>query len=151
MAEATAENAAAQLGLVSGGRRKTELDYIPQVVYSFPEAASVGLTRTEAEKNEPVSVGKFSLAVNGRALASGNPDGFVKVVAGKYGRILGVHMVGQGASEIINEAAALMAMEITVHELADIIHGHPTVSEALMEAAADALGRSVHLPPKKQT
>jgi dihydrolipoamide dehydrogenase len=149
MAEATAENAAAQLGLVSGGNKKAELDYIPQVVYSFPEAASVGLTQAEAEKNEAVLVGKFPLAANGRALASGNPEGFVKVVAGKYGRILGVHMAGQGASEIINEAAALMAMEITVHELADIIHGHPTVSEALMEAAADALGRSVHLPPKK--
>jgi dihydrolipoamide dehydrogenase len=151
MAEAAAENAAAQLqlGFVPGGGRKAELDYIPQVVYSFPEAASVGLTRAEAEKEEPVMVGKFPLAVNGRALASGNPDGFVKVVAGKYGRILGVHMAGQGASEIINEAAALMAMEITVHELADIIHGHPTVSEALMEAAADALGRGIHLPPKK--
>jgi dihydrolipoamide dehydrogenase len=149
MAETAAENAAAQLGLVPGGGRKAELDYIPQVVYSFPEAASVGLTRAEAEKQGPVMVGKFPLAANGRALASGNPDGFVKVVAGKYGRIMGVHMAGQGASEIINEAAALMAMEITVHELADIIHGHPTVSEALMEAAADALGRSVHLPPKK--
>ncbi|MDR0402192.1 MAG: dihydrolipoyl dehydrogenase [Treponema sp.] len=149
MAEAAAENAAVQLGIVQGGLKKAELDYIPQVVYSFPEAASAGLTQADAEKQEQVLVGKFPLTINGRALASGNPGGFVKVIAGKYGKILGVHIVGQGASEIINEAAALMAMEITVYELADIIHAHPTVSEALMEAAADALGRSIHLPPKK--
>ncbi|MDR2049574.1 MAG: dihydrolipoyl dehydrogenase [Treponema sp.] len=147
MAETAAENAAVQLGIVEGSVKKAELDYIPQVVYSFPEAASVGLTQPEAEKKEPPQIGRFPLAANGRALASGNPEGFVKIVAGKYGRILGVHIVGQGASEIINEAAALMAMEITVHELADIVHGHPTVSEALMEAAAAALGRSIHLPP----
>jgi dihydrolipoamide dehydrogenase len=59
-------------------------------------------------------------------------------------------MVGSGVSEIINEAAALMAMEITVHELAEITHGHPTVSEALMEAAADCLGKCIHLPPKEK-
>ena len=149
MAETAAFNAAVQLGIVRENMKKAELDYVPQVVYSFPEAASVGLTQAEAEKKEPVRIGKFPLAANGRALAAGNPEGFVKVIAGKYGRILGVHIAGQGASEIINEAAALMAMEITAHELADIIHGHPTVSEALMEAAADSLGRSMHLPPKK--
>ncbi|MDR2663589.1 MAG: dihydrolipoyl dehydrogenase [Treponema sp.] len=149
MAEGAAENAVNQL---SGGKqKKVNLDFVPSVVYSFPEAASVGLTQEEAEKAGPVSVGNFPLAANGRALASGSPEGFIKVLADpKYGKILGVHMAGHGVSEIINEAAALMAMEITVHELAELIHGHPTVSEALMEAAADALGRCIHLPPKKR-
>jgi dihydrolipoamide dehydrogenase len=150
MAEGAAENAVNQMN-GTGKQKKVNLDFVPSVVYSFPEAASVGLTQEEAERKGPVSVGSFPLAVNGRALASGSPEGFIKVVADPvYGRILGVHMAGQGVSEIINEAAALMSMEITVHELAEIIHGHPTVSEALMEAAADALGRSIHLPPQKR-
>jgi dihydrolipoamide dehydrogenase len=150
MAETAAKNACAQLRGTEK-LQKAELDFVPSVVYCFPEAASVGLTQEEAEKAGPVSVGMFPLGANGRALASGNPEGFIKVLAGpKYGNILGVHMAGQGVSEIINEAAALMAMEVTVHELAEIVHGHPTVSEALMEAAADTLGMSLHLPPKKR-
>jgi dihydrolipoamide dehydrogenase len=148
MAETAAENAVSRL---KGGKpKKAALDYVPSVVYCFPEAASIGLTQEEAEKTGPVSMGIFPLAVNGRALAAGSPEGFIKVLADpRYGKILGVHMAGQGVSEIINEAAALMSMEITVHELAEIVHGHPAVSEALMEAAADALGRCIHLPPKK--
>jgi dihydrolipoamide dehydrogenase len=147
MAEMAAVNA-----LAADGRnmRKTDLRFVPSVVYSFPEAAAVGLTQEEAEREGPVLVGKFPLAANGKALAAGDAGGFVKVLADKkYGAILGVHIVGPGAAEIINEAASLMAMEITVHELAEITHGHPTVSEALMEAAADCLGRCLHLPPKK--
>jgi dihydrolipoamide dehydrogenase len=150
MAEAAAENAAVQLGL-PGRTQKPDLDHVPSVVYSFPEAAAVGLTQDEAEKVGPVAAGKFPLAANGKALSAGQAEGFVKVLSDqKYGKILGVHMVGPGASEIINEAAALMAMEITVHELAEITHGHPTVSEALMEAAADCLGTCLHLPPKRR-
>jgi dihydrolipoamide dehydrogenase len=149
MAETAAENALAQLG--GGTPKKAELAFTPSVVYSFPEAASVGLTQEEAEKAGPAAAGYFPLAANGRALASGAGEGFVKVLADpQYGKILGVHLAGQGVSEIVNEAAALMAMEITVHELAEIIHGHPTVSEALMEAAADCLDRCLHLPPKRK-
>ncbi|MDR2766814.1 MAG: dihydrolipoyl dehydrogenase [Treponema sp.] len=146
MAEAAADNA---WNRIKGAPpRKPHLDFVPSAVYSFPEAASVGLCEEEAREKGPVLVGKFPLAANGRALASGAGEGFVKIVADpKYGEILGVHIAGQSAAEMINEAAALMAMEITVHELADIVHGHPTVSEALMEAAADALGRCIHLPP----
>ena len=129
---------------------KADLRYVPAVVYSVPEVASVGLSEAEAADQGAISVGSFPLAANGRALSAGAPEGFIKVIIdAKYGEILGVHMVGLGASEIINEAAALMAMEITAHEVAEIIHGHPTVSEAFMEAAADALGKCIHLPPKK--
>ncbi|MDR2785893.1 MAG: dihydrolipoyl dehydrogenase [Treponema sp.] len=150
MAETAAENAAVQLGL-PGSMQKPNLDHVPSVVYCFPEVAAVGLTQEEAEKGGLVAVGKFPLAANGKALSVGQGEGFVKVLSDKkYGKILGVHMVGPGVSEIINEAAALMAMEITVYELAEIMHGHPTVSEALMEAAADCLGKCIHLPPKKK-
>ncbi len=66
----------------------------------------------------------------------------------RYGEVLGVHIVGPAAAEMINEAAALMAMEVTAHEIAGIIHAHPTFSEAFMEAAADSIGACLHLPPK---
>ena len=148
MAETAAANAVAAIKPQGGVKLKADLANIPSVVYSFPEAASVGIT--EGEATGSVTVGRFPLSANGKALASNSPEGFVKIVADKkYGKITGVHIAGPGASEIINEAASLMAMEITVHELADIVHAHPTVSEALKEAAADCLGRCIHLPPKK--
>ena len=127
------------------------LKYVPSVVYTSPEAAGVGLTEEEAGNRGEISTGFFPLSANGKALASGATEGFVKVITDpRYGEILGVHIVGEGASEIINEAAALMRMEITAHELSEIVHGHPTVSEALMEAAADSLGICMHLPPKNK-
>lgn len=148
MGEAAAVNAAKYAGIGSG-QEKADLRYVPSVVYSVPEVGCVGLSETEAADRGAISVGNFPLAANGRALSAGAPEGFIKVIIdAKYGEILGVHIVGLGASEIVNEAAALMSMEITAHELAEIIHGHPTVSEALMEAAADALGKCIHLPPK---
>ncbi|MDR1930880.1 MAG: dihydrolipoyl dehydrogenase, partial [Treponema sp.] len=122
MAETAAENALSRMAGSGGGMKKAGLDYVPSVVYCFPEVAAVGLTQEEAEKTGPVAVGKFPLGANGKALAAGQGEGFVKVLSDeKYGKILGVHMAGPGASEIINEAAALMSMEITVHELAGII------------------------------
>ena len=90
------------------------------------------------------------MTANGRTLASGERGGFIKVIIEKkYGEILGVHMVGESATELISEAAAIMEIEITAHEAAEIIHPHPTFGEAFMEACADALGRCIHLPPKK--
>ncbi len=123
------------------------LEVVPAVVYALPEAAGVGLTEVQARELAAVSVGIFPFSANGRALANGAPEGFVKVIADKHlGKILGIHIVGMGASEMINEAAVLLSMEITAHEAAEIIHGHPTMSEALMEAAADCLGKCIHLP-----
>ena len=154
MGEAAAVNAARHAGVRSAalnGHRpeKVDMRFVPSVVYSVPEVASVGLSEADAAKTCQIAVGSFPLAANGRALAAGAPNGFVKVIIDvKYGEILGVHIVGLGASEIINEAAALMTMEITAHEVAEIVHGHPSVSEAFMEACADALGKCIHLPPK---
>ncbi|MBI9106786.1 MAG: dihydrolipoyl dehydrogenase [Spirochaetales bacterium] len=150
MGEVAAVNAAAYAGVKNSEAPATaDMRFVPSVVYSIPEVASVGLSEAEAAKEHELAIGYFPLAANGRALAAGAPEGFVKIIAdSKYGEMLGVHIVGHGASEIINEAAALMAMEITVHEVSEIIHGHPSVSEAFMEAAADCLGRCIHLPPK---
>ncbi|MCL2368014.1 MAG: dihydrolipoyl dehydrogenase [Oscillospiraceae bacterium] len=134
-----------------GHSETCDLRHVPGCLYTLPEAASVGMSETEARKSHDVAVGRFPLRANGRALASGEPDGFIKVVIDKaYGEILGVHMIGGAATEMIAEPTVMMAMEITAHEAAEIIHAHPTHAEAFMEACADALGRCIHLPPKKQ-
>ncbi|MCK5736730.1 MAG: FAD-dependent oxidoreductase, partial [Spirochaetaceae bacterium] len=142
LGEVAAENALSN-------RKKANLRYVPSVVYSLPELASVGLSEEEASQKTKISTGFFPLSANGKALAVGESEGFVKVITDKnYGEVLGVHMAGPGVSEIINEAAALMTMEVTSHEIADIIHGHPSVGEAYMEAMADSLGRCIHLGSK---
>ena len=144
MGEVAAENA------ILGNHREIKLETTPSAIYTIPEVGMVGLTEEEAKEKYDINVGKFAFVGNGRALASGDTTGFVKVIADKkYGEILGVHIVGQSASEIINEASSLMAMEITVDEVIKTIHGHPTFSEALFEACADVLGEAIHLPKKK--
>ena len=144
MGEVAAENA------ILGNHREIKLETTPSAIYTIPEVGMVGLTEEEAKEKYDISVGKFEFVGNGRALASGDTTGFVKVIADKkYGEILGVHIVGQSAAEIINEASSLMAMEITVDEVIKTIHGHPTFSEALFEACADVLGEAIHLPKKK--
>ncbi|MDO5088794.1 MAG: dihydrolipoyl dehydrogenase [Leptotrichiaceae bacterium] len=144
MGEVAAENA------MLGNHRETKLETTPSAIYTIPEVGMVGLTEEQAKEKYDINVGKFAFVGNGRALASGDTTGFVKVIADKkYGEILGVHIVGQCAAEIINEASSLMAMEITVDEVIKTIHGHPTYSEALFEACADTLGEAVHLPKKK--
>lgn len=143
MGELVAENA------IKGNHRKVKLASTPAAVYTMPEIGMVGLTETKAREKYDISVGKFNFAGNGRAIASDEIAGFVKVIADKkYGEILGVHIIGPAAAEIINEAATLMEMEITVDEVAKTIHGHPTFSEALYEACLDVLGEAIHLPKK---
>ncbi len=133
-----------------GNHREIKLETTPSAIYTIPEVGMVGLTEEEAKEKYDINIGKFAFVGNGRALASGDTTGFVKVIADKkYGEILGVHIVGQSATEIINEASSLMAMEITVDEVIKTIHGHPTFSEALFEACADVLGEAIHLPKKK--
>ena len=144
MGEVAAENA------ILGNHREIKLETTPSAIYTIPEVGMVGLTEEEAKEKYDINIGKFAFVGNGRALASGDTTGFVKVIADKkYGEILGVHIVGQSAAEIINEASSLMAMEITVDEVIKTIHGHPTFSEALFEACADVLGEAIPLPKKK--
>ncbi|MGI6295417.1 MAG: dihydrolipoyl dehydrogenase [Armatimonadota bacterium] len=126
----------------------SRMDYhaIPACVYTTPECASVGLTEEQArERYKDVRVGRFLFRHNSKAMAIGGIDGFVKVLSeGKYGEILGVHMVGPHVTDLIAEAVVAMRNELTVDELVASIHPHPTLSEAVQEAAYDALGRAIH-------
>jgi len=145
MGEVAAENA------VQGNHREIRLETTPSAIYTVPEVAMAGLTEEEAKAKYDIKVGKFQFAANGRALASGESAGFVKVIVDKkYDEILGVHIVGPSAAEMINEASGLMAMEITVDEVIKTIYAHPTYSEALFEACADALDEAIHLPRKRK-
>ena len=125
------------------------IDYtnIPSCTYCWPEVASVGMTEAEAkEKGIAVKVGKFPFSASGKASASGAKDGFVKVIFdAKYGEWLGAHMVGANVTEMIAEVIVARKLETTGHEIIKSIHPHPTMSEAIMEAAAAAYGEVIHL------
>jgi len=126
------------------------LNLTPAAIYTLPEVAAVGLTEEQAREKYDVQIGKFNFAANGRAIASDAAQGFVKVIADKkYGEILGVHIIGPAAAELINEASSIIEMEITVEEMLKTIHGHPTYSEVMYEAFADVLGMAIHSPKKK--
>jgi dihydrolipoamide dehydrogenase len=146
MGETAAHNACIDAGILEGEKKRFSLRNVPSVVYSFPEAARVGLSEQEADSSYDTVTGSFPLIANGRALSAGETEGFVKVTADRrYGQILGVTCVGMHASETINEAALAMSYELTVHEISEAVHGHPTVSEALKEAAAACIGTCYHM------
>jgi dihydrolipoamide dehydrogenase len=125
------------------------LDYgnIPGCTYATPEIASVGLTEKAAkEKGYEIKVGKFPFSASGKAKASGNADGFVKVIFdAKYGEWLGCHMIGAGVTDMIAEAVVARKLETTGHEIIKSVHPHPTMSEAIMEAAAAAYDEVIHI------
>lgn len=131
------------------GMHVEPLDYgnIPGCTYCMPEVASVGLTEKQAlEKGYELKVGKFPFSASGKAKASGTPDGFVKVIFdAKYGEWLGCHMIGVGVTDMIAEAVLARKLETTGHEVLKAVHPHPTMSEAVMEAVADAYGEVIHL------
>lgn len=125
------------------------IDYgnIPGCTYCHPEVASVGLTEKQAkEQGIEIKVGKFPLSASGKATANGNTDGFIKVIFdAKYGEWLGCHMIGDGVTDLISEAVVARKLETTGHEIIKSIHPHPTLSEAIMEAAAAAYGEVIHI------
>ncbi|MFD0861632.1 dihydrolipoyl dehydrogenase [Sungkyunkwania multivorans] len=131
------------------GMHVEALDYgnIPGCTYCYPEVASVGLTEAQAkEKGFDIKVGKFPFSASGKAKASGNSDGFVKVIFdAKYGEWLGCHMIGTGVTDMIAEAVVARKLETTGHEVLKAVHPHPTMSEAVMEAVADAYDEVIHL------
>jgi dihydrolipoamide dehydrogenase len=122
-------------------------DNVPSVTYCHPEVASIGLTEEQCkERKLDYQVGRFPFSANGRARTSGETDGFVKIIRDKkYGEILGAHIVGAHASEIIHELAVARENEYTVEEVDLAIHAHPTLSEAIAEAALDSMGRVIHI------
>lgn len=125
------------------------LDYnnIPGCTYCQPEIASVGYTEKKAkEAGYQIRVGKFPFTASGKAKAAGASDGFIKLIFdAKYGELLGAHMIGANVTEMIAEAVAIRKLETTGHELIKTVHPHPTMSEAIMEAAAAAYGEVIHL------
>jgi len=131
------------------GHKVEPLDYgnIPGCTYSFPEIASVGMTEAQAkELGYDIKVGKFPFSASGKAQASGTSEGFVKVIFdAKYGEWLGCHMIGAGVTDMIAEAVLGRKLETTGHEVLKAVHPHPTMSEAMMEAVADAYDEVIHL------
>lgn len=126
--------------------RPVRRDRIPGCTYTEPQIGSAGLTEAQArEKGYEVKVGKFPFAGNSKATIVGNHDGFIKIVAdAKYGEILGVHIIGPSATELIAEAVAVMELEGTVDELMFTIHAHPTLSEAMLDAYAAVEGMAIN-------
>ena len=122
-------------------------DNVPSVTYCHPEVASIGLTEDACkEQGLEYQVGRFPFSANGRARTSGHTEGFVKIILGaKYGEILGAHIVGSDASEMIHELVVARENEYTVEEVDLAIHAHPTLSEAIAEAALDSMGRVMHM------
>jgi len=119
---------------------------VPSCIFTHPEVAGVGLTEAEArDQVEDVSIGRFPYSSSGKAMGARHTDGFVKVIAdSETNEVLGVHVLGHNASEVIAEATVAVQMEATVEDLVRVIHTHPTLHEAVKEAAEDVLGLSVH-------
>lgn len=131
------------------GMHVDPIDYnnIPGCTYCQPEIASVGFTEKKAkEAGYTVKVGKFPFSASGKAKAAGASDGFIKLIFdAKYGELLGAHMIGANVTEMVAETVALRKLETTGHEIIKTVHPHPTMSEAIMEAAAAAYGEVIHL------
>jgi dihydrolipoamide dehydrogenase len=124
-----------------------DYDMMPRATYCSPQTASFGYTEAEAkEKGYDVAVGEFPFMPNGKALALGDKEGFVKIVTDKqYGEVLGAQLVGPDVSELLPELTLAQRFELTAHEIGRNVHAHPTLSEALMEAAEGALGKAIHI------
>ena len=131
------------------GLHTEAIDYgnVPGCTYATPEIASVGMTEAKAkEAGYDLKVGKFPFSASGKAKAAGTPDGFVKVIFdAKYGEWLGCHMIGYNVTELIAEAVVARKLETTGHEVLKAVHPHPTMSEAVMEAVADAYDEVIHI------
>ena len=135
--------------VILGEDSKMDYDVVPNVVYTHPEVATVGLTEAQAKEKYPdAKAARFSsFRASGRALALGEGDGLTKIItAGKDQRIVGVHIVGPEASELIAEATLAMRLEATVEDVIATIHAHPTLAETFREAALSAAGRPIHSP-----
>lgn len=131
------------------GEKVEPIDYgnIPSCTYCMPEVASVGMTEKDAkEAGYDIKVGKFPFSASGKAKAAGHSDGFVKLIFdAKYGELLGGHMIGANVTEMVAELVSIRKLETTGHEIIKTVHPHPTMSEAIMEAAAAAYDEVIHI------
>ncbi|MEM0963417.1 MAG: dihydrolipoyl dehydrogenase [Bacteroidota bacterium] len=140
------ENIAHQMGAFDHAPQPVDYLNVPGCTYCLPQIASVGYTEEKAkEAGFDVKVGKFPFAASGKAAAIGDQTGFVKVVVdAKYGEVLGAHIIGHDATEMIAEVVTARALETTAHEMMEAMHPHPTLSEAVMEACRDAYGQAIN-------
>jgi dihydrolipoamide dehydrogenase len=138
-------------GVMAGHDERMDYRAVPAATFTHPEVASVGLTEAKArEAGHDVVVGRFPFTALGRAQTYGSTEGLVKVLADrKYGEVLGVHIIGPSASDLIPDGALAMHLEATLHDIADTIHAHPTLGESSVEAAMAALGLPVHTSPPR--
>jgi dihydrolipoamide dehydrogenase len=145
--KAMAEGVVAAEAIAGKGPRPVDYGNVPSCTYCRPQIASIGLTEARArEGGREVSVGRFPFTASGKAVALGETEGFVKVVADKAtGEILGVHIIGPEATEMIHEFAVGRTLEATLEEIIHTIHAHPTLSEAALEATLAALGQAIHI------
>jgi dihydrolipoamide dehydrogenase len=144
---ASAEGILAVEHMAGLGPRPIDYDCIPACVYCQPQVASVGLTEKQArEAGREVRVGRFPFTANGKAVAVGETDGFVKIIGdAKFGEILGAHIIGSEATELIAELSLAKSAELTVHDIHSAVHSHPTLAESMMEAAADWMGHAIQI------
>jgi dihydrolipoamide dehydrogenase len=149
LAHAASEQGVAAVEAMAGrrdGGAALDVAQVPMCVYCQPEVASVGLTEAQARERGAVQVGLMPFRALGKAMATGHRDGFVKLVAGaRHGEVLGVHMIGHGVTDLIAEAGLALTLEATTRELRDTVHAHPTLAEALREAALAADGEAVNI------
>jgi len=131
---------------IMGKKASINYEKVPSCIYSFPEVGVVGLSEKEAiRRGHQVKMGTFPMAANGKALAEGETEGFVKIVAdAQYGEVLGVHIIAAHATDLIAEAVTTLELEGTIYDLAKTIHPHPSLSEVVMEAAYSAFGQPIH-------
>ncbi len=131
------------------GRTVEPLNYdnIPSCIYCQPQVASIGLTEEKArELGKEIRIGRFPFRASGKSLAIGETEGFVKLIFdAKYGELLGAHILGSEATEMIAEVGIAKSLESTAHQIAKTVHAHPTLAESIMEAAADAYGEAVNI------
>jgi dihydrolipoamide dehydrogenase len=131
------------------GKHPQPVDYlnIPGCTYCIPQVASIGLTEEKAKSaGYDLKIGRFPFRGNGKSLAYGESDGLVKLIFdAKYGELLGAHIIGAEATELIAELGVAKTLDTTFEEIHRTIHAHPTLSEAIMEAAADAVGAAIHM------
>ncbi|HWZ19179.1 MAG TPA: dihydrolipoyl dehydrogenase [Ktedonobacteraceae bacterium] len=133
-----------------GHEAKMDYNVVPNPIYTFPEVAFIGLTEVQAKEKYPEArVERFPWTANGKAVAIGETEGFTKVIIGKYDEILGAHIIGPDATNLISEYSVAMRSELTADEIIETIHPHPTLSEGLREAMLTVEGRPIHIPPKQ--
>ncbi|HVB71975.1 MAG TPA: dihydrolipoyl dehydrogenase [Ktedonobacteraceae bacterium] len=134
-----------------GHAAKMDYTVVPNPIYTFPEVAFIGLTEAQAKEKYPdARVERFPWTAIGKAVAMDQTEGFTKVIIGKYDEILGAHIIGPDATNLISEYSVAMRGELTADEIIETIHPHPTLSEGLREAMLAVEGRPVHVPPKQQ-